>query len=415
MKKLITMALGGALMFATAGQVQATALETSGEYRARAWHLDNYMANKKTTEFWDQRLRLTMTWPVAEGVKLTARADIMEGFWGDKLLVGTTDKDGKTTYAATDNSRKQIDFDWLNLQVTFPNTPVTMTIGRQDCNWGAGYWVAKDNRDRLKVTAKFADTVVLYTFDKYIEVVQYHDTDSLDDRRQHSVGVITKLAGWNFGVIGGVVLDNTATNNDFTLNAADAYAMGKAGPVDIKVEVAVGGGKNDYSDKADVDVSGLIAYVGVSVPAGPVTVGIEGAYASGDDPNTKDENEGILVADYNSPFWSIILFNNLDYDGYGGNSFSKDSGLTNASAAKLSLAVSPAKGLTIYGAAVMAARDQVADGADKGMGTELDLVAMYSFTDNVSFLGGFGYLAAGDYYGDVDNPLGLMVSMNLKF
>ena len=91
MKKLMTIGLAAALMFAMAGKVSATPLETAGEYRARLWILNNYFESGKQSEFWDQRLRLTMTWPVAEGVKVQARADIMEGFWGDQLQTATDD------------------------------------------------------------------------------------------------------------------------------------------------------------------------------------------------------------------------------------------------------------------------------------------------------------------------------------
>ena len=86
MKKLMTIGLAAALVFTVAGQATATALETSGEFRARSWYLNNYVDRRESTEWWDQRLRLNMVWPVAEGVKVNARADILEGFWGDNAM-----------------------------------------------------------------------------------------------------------------------------------------------------------------------------------------------------------------------------------------------------------------------------------------------------------------------------------------
>jgi hypothetical protein len=65
----------------------------------------------------------------------------------------------------------------------WPGSPVTIQIGRQDASWGTGLFVKSDNRDRFKVTAKFGDTIALYTYDKYIEVGGLHDTASLDDGR----------------------------------------------------------------------------------------------------------------------------------------------------------------------------------------------------------------------------------------
>lgn len=419
MKKLFTSFLSAALVVAAAGQVSATALETSGEIRARFWYLDNYVKNKQTTEMWDQRLRLNLVWPVAEGVKVSARADIMEGLWGDNTLVANTTGSGATavtSYAASPNTRPAVAWDHVNMQFAWPGTPLTFTIGRQDASWGPGMFVKSDNRDRFKVTSKFGDTTVLYTYDKYTEVFGLHDVASLDDRRQHSFGAISKLAGWNVGLIYGLVEDETNTNIDVQLNAIDGYAMGKVGPADIKAEVTVAFGENDLAVGTDVDLEGLMAYLGVSLPVGPVTLGLEGAYAAGDDPDTTDTNEGALRMDYQSPFWSVILFNNMDYQGFDTqNNFASDFSLTNAMAGKVSVALSPMKGLSVYGAAVYAVRDQVAAGVDDAMGTELDLVATYAITENVSWTVGGGFLMAGDFYGDIDDPWGAVSNFTVKF
>jgi len=427
MKKLTTIFLAAALVFAVAGQASATALETSGEFRARFWYLKNYVANEKSTEFWDQRLRLNLDWPIAEGVKLHARADLMEGLWGDNVLTETTPAAvagqpvPAKTYAASPNSRPAVAWDQINLMFVVPSTPLTVTVGRQLAHWGAGVFVSQDNRDRFKVTAKFGDVTALYTYDKYTEIFALHDQASLDDRRQHSVGAIGKVAGFNLGLIYGMILDNTNPAVDVTLNAVDAYAMGKVGPADLKAEVAYAFGKNDLTGGTDVDLTGLIAYLGASVPAGPVTVGAEFGYAAGDKTSSTTKNEAALKHDYQSPFWSVILFNNFDYDGFAGESRSgaTDTGLANAMAGKLSVTAAPVKGLTIYGAAVYATRDQVAKGADKPMGTEIDLVATYAITETVNLTVGGGYLMAGDFYNngpkDIENPWGAVCAFTTKF
>ena len=103
----------------------------------------------------------------------------------------------------------------------------------------------------------------------------------------------------------------------------------------------------------------LGVYVGAIMPAGPVTVGVEGAYVSGDDPTTA-ENEGGFASDYKSPFWSIILFNNLDYNGYQNESVTgpaaSDAGMKNAMGVKASVTVPLMPGLSLYGAVVYAVR-----------------------------------------------------------
>jgi hypothetical protein len=179
--------------------------------------------------------------------------------------------------------------------------------------------------------------------------------------------------------------------------------------------------------------------------AGPVTVTLEGAYASGDDPSTTNENEGAFRFDYQSSFWSIILYTNLDVPGYvasaSGNQMTSnlgaDFGVTNAVALKASVAWVPVKGFTLIGSAIYAealedvritvspakaatATTPAAPAVTRiqpaeALGTEFDIVAVYSVTDNVSFLGGFGYLVAGDFFGDVEDPMGVMGSMVVKF
>jgi hypothetical protein len=414
MKKLMTIGLAAAMMFAMAVKASATALETSGEYRARLWNLGNYFVRGKSVEFWDQRLRLSLVWPVAEGVKVNVRADIMEGYWGDSLL----SKDATGAYVATANPRKPIDFDHVNLQFVWPGSPVTITVGRQDASWGTGLFVKADNRDRFKITAKFGETVLLYTYDKYIEIEALHDTASLDDRTQHSVGAMSKLGGWNVGLIAAAILNETDPNVDSLIAGPDVFAMGKLGPVDVKFEACYLTGKEDKTVGLDVDNQGLMAYVGVSMPAGPVTLGFEGAYAAGDDLTTTDKNEGVAKQDYQGSFWSVILFHNMENESYDhkGSSYSKDTNFYNAIAGKFSVSAAPAPGLSLYGAVVMATRDQKEAGNnEKGLGTEVDLVATYAITPNVSWTVGGGYLMAGDFYGDVDDPWGVKSQFLVKF
>ena len=416
MKKLMTVFLAAALVFAVASKVSATPLETSGEYRARLWYLDNYAKDGQSTEFWDQRLRLVMVWPVAEGVKLTARADIMEGFWGDKLTNQVGD-----SFVSAANDRSNITFDWVNLQFVIPNTPATITVGRQNCNWGTGFWVAQDNRDRFKITGKIGEsTTLLYTYDKFTEVGFLHDTNSLDDRRQHSFGVISKLSNWNVGLVYAIILDETTPDNDFMLNGFDGYAIGKIGGADLKAEVAWATGKNDFTSKPDQDVEGLMAYLGFAMPIGSMTLGLEGAFNQGDKADTS-KNENGLKTDYQSPFWSVILFNNFDYNGFQGESnVSGDTSLNNAWAGKASLAWALNPKFSVYGAALYATRDQLtaaqkAANVDKAMGVELDLVMNYKVTANVSWTVGGGYLMAGDFYGDVSDPWGAVSAFTLSF
>jgi len=451
MKKLMTIGLAAAMMFAMAGRASATALETSGELRARGWWVDNYVVDKHSTEWFDQRLRLNMVWPVAEGVKVNVRADILEGFWGDNnAAFNTTFNTANNSVNSTTagfGTRPPINFDWVNMQFVWPGTPLTFTVGRQDVTYATGMYAGKDNRDRFKVVAKFSPEMnFLFAYDKTAEQFAAEGSNGVDDARGWSVAGFGTVQGWYYGLLALYALDDTnpTTTGNVTRIGVDATTSGKAGPVDLKVDVAFVTGDNQVGSNK-IDASGLMAYVSAAMPAGPVTVTVEGAYAAGDDPATKNKNEGAARFDYNSSYWSIILYTNLDVPGYVGSSsgnqmtsdVGKDFGVTNAISGKVSVAWSPMKGFTLIGSALYAQALQdvvVVTAPAKAatpttpavpavtklvkadpLGTEFDVVAVYNITDNVYFLGGLGYLVAGDFFGNVDNPLGVMGSLNVKF
>jgi hypothetical protein len=187
--------------------------------------------------------------------------------------------------------------------------------------------------------------------------------------------------------------------------------------VNISTELMYATGKDDYVDNAkDQDKTGILAYVGATMPAGPVNVGLEFGYAAGNDPGTK-ENEGALFMDYNGPFNSFILFNNFDLDGWNSKySEGADKGLNNALALKLTGTMAASKQLSFMGAVVWAQADQTIANQDSDMGIEVDLLAKYAVTENATLQAGVGYLSAGDFYGkDTDDPMVVTAHMVVTF
>jgi len=61
------------LLSAVSVNAHAAVFETGGEFRVRGWWLDNYMTAGAATEYWDQRLRLSVNWPLAEHVRVQVR------------------------------------------------------------------------------------------------------------------------------------------------------------------------------------------------------------------------------------------------------------------------------------------------------------------------------------------------------
>ncbi len=396
MKKLMTIGLAATLVFAAVGQASATALETKGEYRARYWYLSNY-ANLSgstdpdtTADFWDQRLRLNMAWQVSEGVKVGARADIMENVW-------------------TNTDAMEIDFD--QAFASFGAGPTTITVGKQDVSFGLGMFAQADNRYRAKIAGKFDPVSVSLSMDMNTET---YDSETTDDSLGLSLGLATKVGEMNVGLLGWYASDKTVADLEKSRLGLDAFLKGMVGPANLAAEVAFATGTDDYDGGDDIDASALMAYVGAFMPAGPVNVGLEVAYSQGDDPTTTD-NEAAYSQEYQGPFSSFILFNNFDLNGWVSN-YSGDTGVKNALAGKVSATMAASKELSFMGAVVYAMADQTAEGQDDQLGVEVDLLAKYMVTENVSAAVGFGYLSAGDYYGDdVDNPWVGTVQFGVSF
>ena len=200
-------------------------LETRGELRARVWRLDNYLKSGAAVEFWDQRLRLNLTWPVAERVRVQVRADILEGMWGESdqaPAVGQAAGAAKPAATALGTGVKQeIVFDWVNLQFVWPGTPLRLSVGRQDVSWGTGFWVQEDNRDRFEVAAKLDPVVIVVAYDTFVEVLS-QTTASRDDQQGWAVGAVTDAAGFRFGLLVAYFKDGSRTR----FPAGDAHLPG---------------------------------------------------------------------------------------------------------------------------------------------------------------------------------------------
>ena len=347
MKKLHAVLLVVAIMSVVSSGARAAALETGGEIRVRGWWLDNYVKDGARTEFWDQRLRLTMYWPVAENVRIRVRADILEGMWGDVTPVPTeaaaaAPPPGSPVPAATvpgAQPRQQIAFDWVNMQFEWPGTPLRFTIGRQDVSWGTGFWVQADNRDRFQVAAKLHSVIIVAAYDKFVEVAANHDP--LDDQQGWASGPSPTRRGSGSVFSSPTCRTGAAPGSRPGMSTtwrAMSSPRARSAPRNSRRSSTTAAARSIGTRWATLDLGGLGGYAGVFLPVGPsVSIGLEGAYTRGDDPRTTGRNEGVFSADYEGPYWSVIFYNNMDYSGYGGDnqssSFGADFGVRNASPA----------------------------------------------------------------------------------
>jgi hypothetical protein len=422
MKKFLTIMLASMIIFAMTAPAMAMHFDMSGKFRVRNWVLGNYINGDSSSEFTDQRLRLSGNWGISENVALKFRADVLEGLWGSTTgAFGPDPGIDPATGAAlepeffTTTNKAQIAFDQVYAVVALPGTGVTATVGRQPVNWGTGMAAASDNRDRLKLIYKGPVTLGLL-YDKFQE---NYLANSMDDAIQDNQGLgavaLGNVGGFKTGLLFYHLSNKAVPGSDTQQNLVDVFFTGQAGAVSVKADVGYIFGETDAGG-VTTDRSGLAAYLGLGFNAGMANLGLEVAYARGDDPNTADENEGVFNHDYHGPFHSIILYHNFDYSGFAGTvGGGADRGVNNALAVKASVTAKPSEKLSLTGAVVWAQRDEVMAGMDDDLGVELDAIAVYNIYDNVAYTLGVGYLMAGDAFGDIDDPWGMLNRIQVNF
>jgi len=458
MRRVLTVLLVSVLTFVLAAPAAAMHFEMRGQLRVRSWYLDNYWPRvtdgnqKGDFEFVDQRFRVHLNWGITEFVSLKARADINEGFWGARIGVPSesvetdpvTGQINRVILPNTTVAKAPVAFDWMSLQFRWPGKPVRVVIGRGDVSWGTGIFAKSDPRDRALVAAKFRGWILGGAYDKHQESFQNELIGAGSDYRGWAAFAIRNVAKWKLGAVYSLQLDETTIgapvpfgagtglSRDRSLGTLDAFAIGATGPVSWKAEVAYVIHGKLRSPEPELDRSGFIGYVGGFFNAGMVNLGLEFAYAQGEDAG--GDLTGNLKMDQHAPYTSIILFNGLDYPGYDslylnsnatpgvppGNAPGFDQNFANAWSVKGTVTNSPTERLSLVGAILYAKRDEVLPGVDREMGWEVDGMLSYSIYDNLAYTLGIGYLFTGDFYTNddgsgADNPWGMMNRIEVKF
>jgi hypothetical protein len=458
MKKLLTIVLASALVLTFVAPAMAMHFEMNGQLRVRSWYLDNYWPRATDGnqsgdfEFVDQRFRTTMKWGLTENVFLQARADVNEGFWGARIGVPSesvetdpvTGEINRVILPNTTTAKAAIAFDHVFMQFVWPGAPLTFIIGRQDVTWGNKLLAGADPRDRIKLVWKTGAVALGLAYDKNAESFQNELIGAGSDNRNYVAFAVTNVSAWKMGFLYAFNKDETTVGTpiavgegfgvakDRNLHMFDVFANGMIGPVSIKSEFSYATG-DDSTLPVKVDRSGFLAYVGGFMNAGMANLGLEFAYARGNDTDPT-ENTGAIKFDQHAAYNSIILFNGLDYPGYdalymqnngagstpGGNAPGADQNFANAISVKGTVTASPSEKLTLIGAVVYAKRDEVMAGVDKEMGWEFDAIGVYNIYDNLAWTLGVGYLSAGDFYRKADgsaaeNPWGFMNRIEVKF
>jgi len=471
MRKFWIILLSVGLIMAFAMPALAADVKFSGTYVVQGY-LDNNRAlasddaatgsraGASISDIW-QRLRLQTDFQVAEGLKFTTQADILEKVWGT-----TNSAVVNSPYTSTGSANPE-NYKFATENINFRNVYVTANIVGGDLRVGyqtQGVWGTSfgDSGDlgygpRISYTYfagpwRFQGVYDWYEGTKPVPFNQSSAVGAQVDSQEvgPNVNFIYTWATGNTGIQIKYVWNDTTSgptalpDNGYKQKYWQFLPYWKAqfGPVYTEGEVIYRYGKNvAYESDAnntvgDVTLNGWSGYVTANVDLKPAYVGLTFVYVEGDSPaisgspNTTNTSGASGGPDFNP---CLILFNydlNRWNGGMGNPAYAaqfpavQSSGITNAQVVQLFAGVKPLPKLDIKAAATWAKADKpvTATGwVSRDYGWEADVTATYKIYDNLSYMLGFGYLWAGDFWkgtqaaGVINNDYLLTHKLTLSF
>ena len=452
MKKLLVILFALALVFSFTAPVMATDVSFDGSYRIRGFYDSNSALvkdNAVNNAYYDQRFRLQTVFQVAEGLKVTARFDAMDGTWGD------------VNDPLRGNTANNIQFD--KIYMTFVTGIGQFDAGvMSDGTWGTSFGNLEGFVGKISFTTKVGDVMLNVHTVKNTEGdklgtaattfpgppaavtanANYGDRDddsyrafaiyAKDDIQAGLIYIYERQAydpiggfgapafpGINFVAasgLEGLVATANILEPYFNATFGDLYLEGELGWVKGEIPLtAVQRGIIGLTN--DVELEGFRYYLQAKYNIGSSYVGGLFAYVQGDDP-TSDKIENFLEGGGD---WDpmLILFNDTCPTSLGTVATTGVS-LDNGSIYQVFAGTTIDK-LALKASLSMAKADEVVAGWDDSYGTEFDLEAAYKIYDNLTYSAGFGYLWAGDYYKGgvvttkIDNTYLLMNKLQVVF
>jgi hypothetical protein len=411
MKKFLVVLLALGLIFAFSAPAAAADVKFSGSYHVMGQSISNQTLQKDagaTNAFYNQRLRIQTVFQVAEGLSLTTRFDAMEKVWGQANL--TTD---------------ERNIQWERAYVTFAVPVGKFDVGYQTA--GGFGTVFADQVVGGAARIKFTNKTGPWTFLALLEKDPEGDigTSVADaDRDKYAVAAIYKFANGEAGCLWEYFDDKRVSTETYRWNLLVPYFKATFGPAYVEGEIDYVWGTKEYdAGTADLDYKGLSAYLMAKVNLDMFYVGGQVAYVQGDDPSTANENEsGFSGQDYNP---CLLLFMSDQMNKHAGNlgfyATTNDT-MSNAMLYQGFAGFKPMPKLDVMASFTFAQADEKPAGyVDDSIGTEFDITATYKIYDNLTYMVGFGYLWAGDYYkgtnasAQIDDTYIVMNQLTLKF
>ncbi len=214
-------------------------------------------------------------------------------------------------------------------------------------------------------------------------------------------------------------------DNEFGPKGADLWNFGVRGDMNIgtvavkaDVEFQTGSADEFAANGDDFDLSGYAFLLGADFDAGPVKIGIEGAYGSGDDIDTEDEYEGFITTLSDGQDYTYLYDQKATTSAQAIVATSTTSstfgamgrtGLANTWYINAGVSGKPTPDIKLMGDVYyLQASEKVSDVDDydeKDIGVEVDGKIEYQIDTNLVYYVEAGYLFAGDFYKNLTGPV----------
>jgi hypothetical protein len=217
----------------------------------------------------------------------------------------------------------------------------------------------------------------------------------------------------NYTATAGVSTNPSSADRGYKTRAwiFDPYVKAQIGPVYVEAEFLWWIGRMaefENNITPNVNLNGWQGYASLTYDFVPMYAGLTLVYVAGNDPGDRTTYKAGLGGgtDFNP---CLMLFNwDLGrWEGAYGSSANgsltsmSNGGINNAKMAQVFLGAKPLPKLDIKASYTVAQADQDVTAVgwqSKDYGNELDITATYKIYDNLSYMLGFGYLWAGDYW-----------------
>jgi len=453
MKKVWGVLLLIGLIMAFTLPASAADVKFSGSYVAQGYYDNNRTLLKdggaSVSNVW-QRLRVQTDFVVQEGLMLTTRFDALEKIWGASRSTTAT----STSLAGNDQESENIKFTHAFVTFNLPGGYGTLKVGYQtQGTWGTVFGDTGEQDYGMRVKWDW-DTGTFFWGARWDKTEGKKGYSSLGP--SGNVGVSTYVVDHDsekYSVLGGYKWskgdggiqityynDTSTADNPITGYKArywlfQPYARAAFGSVYFETEFGFYTGHyrefNTGAGGPDVDYTGWRGYAMANVDLAPAYVGALAFYSSGNDLGTSDKNEGgnkigtdftpcLILFNYDLGRWNGLLGGQNGLTSTNFPAYNND----NVEALQIFAGIKPIPKLDLKASYTVAQADKdgsTANWQSRNIGSELDLTATYKIYDNLSYMVGFAYLWAGDWFkgtspvAKIDNDYLLTHKMTLSF